>query len=142
MDFFQEVRRVGVLLIVLCLTGMLGCAEKKETSLPGAVYANQVGVYASATYDGTMGGSSLEQIGGPVISESQSWFFKTHDPAEKLVAFYEQRLPRAEKRTVENGEVTFTLVPAGAEEGEQVVVTIRSGEFQITESLKPGKRKG
>jgi len=126
--------------IVLCLSGMVACG--KSTSLPGAVYANQVPVYPSAVYDGAMGGDYMDEVGGVVTLKSQSWFFKTDDAVEKITAFYAEQLPGATKSVDEEGEVTFTLIPTGAGEGEDVVVRINPGRLQITEKYKPGARKG
>jgi hypothetical protein len=126
--------------IVLCLSGMVACG--KSTSLPGAVYANQVKVYPSAVYDGAMGGDHMDEVGGAVTLKSQSWFFTTGDAVEKITAFYAEHLPGATKNVDEDGEITFTLIPTGAEQGEDIVVRINPGKLQITESYRPGRRKG
>ena len=62
---------------------------------------------------------------------------------EDVVAFYKNNLPGAELKRDNAGDPTFTLIPDGAEEGEHVQVIFRkSGDLQIHESLKPGKRQG
>lgn len=124
--------------LVLSLSVMVACG--KSTSLPGAVYANQVPVYPSAVYDGAMGGDYMDEVGGAVTLKSQSWFFKTDDAVEKLATFYAEHLPGATKNVDDEGEVTFTLVPTGAGEGESVVVRINPGKLQITEKYKPGRK--
>jgi len=127
-----------------CLVGLLAlqtaCASA-EAPLPGAVYAKGVPVYPGAKYVGTMGGQSSDSVGGPATGESQSWFFKTTDPAEKVAAFYKDKLPDAEMGQDDENRPTFTLKPQGAEEGEYVQIIIsQSGDLQIHESLKPGKK--
>ena len=132
--------RLLMYVVVLYLATVVGCGNGKA-SLPGAVYAGQVAVYPSAVYDGAMGGDYSEEVGGPVTLKSQSWFFKTDDAVEKVIAFYEKQLPSVVKSVDEEGEVTFTLIPAGAEQGEDVVVRINPGKLHITERFKLGKRK-
>lgn len=122
-----------------------GCSQGPSNggSLPGAVYANRFPLYPSATYEDAMGGGTYsESVGGPPVSESLSWFFKVSDPPEKVIAFYEEKLFPAERGVIgETDDPTFTVVPVGAEEGEYVRVTVGQGKLQITEVVKPGKRK-
>jgi hypothetical protein len=137
----------NLIIAAACLTGLMtlqvACGSAENSSLPGAVYAKVVPVYPGAKYIGTMGGQSSDDIGGPVTGESQSWFFKISDPAEEVVAFYKKKLPGAELKRDDAGDPTFTLIPDGAQEGERVqVIFRRSGDLQIHESLKPGKKQG
>ena len=113
-----------------------------EDRLPGSVYAKVVPVYPGATYVGTIGGSSSDDRGGPVTAQSQSWFFKTSDPAEDVLAYYKKKLPKARFTSDGAGESTFTLVPEGAEEGEKIQVILhRGGDLQIHESVKAGRKQ-
>ena len=127
------------------LAGTSGCGAVTPTAkLPGAVYAAQVPVYPSSTADGMMGGSYRGSIGGPDITQTQSWFFKTTDSMDEVVAFYEEKLVGATKETEEDDgeeQVTFKFVPKEAEEGEEITVWIKPGTFQITEEVLPGKIK-
>jgi hypothetical protein len=127
--------RLGLALVAALL--LAGCAVPgSATRLEGAVYAHQIPIYPSAQYDGTMGGTTSGSVGGPAISKSQSWFFKTDDSIEEVTAWYEEKLPGADKEPNEDG-VTFTLVPDGADDGEKVSVWIHPGSFSISESVKP-----
>jgi hypothetical protein len=132
-----------VVALALSFGILMGCQKKEEqkVSLRGAVYAKTLPIYPSAVYEDAMGGTYSETIGGPATFESLSWFFKVSDPAEKVVEFYRTRLSGASEGKWEDGDPKFTVVPTGAEEGEEVVVTIRPGTLQITEVVKPGKRK-
>jgi hypothetical protein len=135
----------NLIIAAACLTGLMtlqvACGSAGN-SLPGAVYAKVVPVYPGAKYIGSMGGQSSDAIGGPVTAESQSWFFKISDPAEKVEAFYKKKLPGAEMEKDDAGDPTFTLIPDGAEEGERVQVICRkSGQLQIHESRRPGKKQ-
>jgi hypothetical protein len=119
----------------------VACGSSNEASLPGAVYAKGVPVYPGAKYVGSIGGHSSDSIGGPASSESQSWFFKTTDPTEEVVAFYKGKLPNAEMAKDGEDNQTFTFKPSEAEEGESVQVIVhRNGDLQIHESFKPGRK--
>lgn len=161
-------RRSILGLLALSLLAVGACSKSgKESRLPGAVYGSQIPIYASADFEDYMGGNYYETIGGPVTYESLSWFFKVSDPMEKVVAFYATRLPtgsrledgntemeeageaEAEEESTGEGitnqppsqDVRFKYVPAGAEEGEDITISIGPGKLQITEVVKPGKRK-
>ncbi len=163
------ISRVSVLaLLALSMIAVGACSKSKEDSrLPGVVYGSQISLYPSAVFEDSMGGNYYETIGGPVTYESLSWFFKVSDPMDKVVAYYASRLPSGsrieegktdfeeigEAETEEEkdeevstnqqqtGDVQFKFVPTGAEEGEDVTITISPGKLQITEVVKPGKRK-
>jgi hypothetical protein len=130
---------VGLIGLMTLLAACGGGGAVSEALLPGAVYAKVVPVYPGAKYVGSTGGQSSH--GGAVTSESQSWFFKTSDPAEDVVAFYKKKLPKADLRDDDSGDPTFTLIPEGAEQGERIqVIFHKGGDLQIHESLKPGKK--
>ena|SRR5688572_25643375 len=115
-------------------------ACSKQTTYPGAVYAEAtVAAYKPAEFDGAMGGESSGDE-GTESSESVSWFFKTTDPKDKVVAFYEAKLVGASKEVGEE-DVTFRFVPAGAEPGEEVQVIVSEGRIQVHESTRVGKHK-
>jgi hypothetical protein len=141
----SRVRNLGIVtaLAVGFMTLLAACGGGgSEDRLPGSVYAKVVPVYPGAKYVGTIGGNSSDDVGGPVTAQSQSWFFKTSDPAEDVLAFYKKKLPGASLKSEEDGDSTFTLVPEGAEEGEQVqVIFHKSGDLQIHESVKAGKKQ-
>ncbi|HEV8376040.1 MAG TPA: hypothetical protein VGR38_07375 [Candidatus Polarisedimenticolia bacterium] len=135
----------NLIVAAACLTGLMtlhvACGSDADSVLPGAVYAKVVPVYPGAKYVGSMGGQSTDGFGGAVTAKSQSWFFKTSDPPEDVLAYYKKKMPGAEMGKDDVGDTTFTLIPAGAEEGERVQVILRkSGDLQIHESVKPGKK--
>ena len=110
-------------------------------ALPGAVYAGQLPLYPSATFDGAMGGTTYGSIGGPAVNSSLSWFFAVADPPEKVLAFYEAKLTGARRDDSDADEPTLTLVPAGAAAGEYLRITVSPGRLQITEVVQAAKRK-
>lgn len=130
--------------IGLC-TALLTLAACDRMSAPkppaGAVYADQLPVFPKAVYEDSMGGSTSDGFGGPAVSESRSWFYKVPESENAAaVQFYEQQLPHAQKE-VEDGETRFVFAPRGGDEGEEITIRVEPGELQITESVKPGKRK-
>jgi hypothetical protein len=131
-------RTAGLFTIAALSAVLLGCAGK-SSPLEGAVYADQVAVYRAAEFDGEMGGTSSD-LDGTVSSESRSWFFTTEDPLDEVAAWYEDALPKAVKK-VDGAEITFTLVPEGAEPDEEVQVILRQGTIQIHESTRVGKHR-
>ena len=131
----------GRLAIAITLLGPLivpACGGAPK--LDGAVYGAQIPVYPHARLRDVGGGNYYEDIGGPVTFESKSWFF-TIDDRQKVLAFYQEKLPSA-AREDDDESITFKFTPTGAEEGEDVSVVVRKDELQISEVVKPGKRKG
>ena len=57
-----------------------------------------------------------------------------------MSAYYRAHLPSGAQETNETGEIRFRFVPKGAEEGEDVTVTVKPGEIQINETVKAGKK--
>lgn len=144
--------RLGLLVLTAFLVGITSGCSTPPTELPGAYF--KIPVYQPSTLEDSMGGHYSDSIGGAPTSESLSWFLKTSDAPAKVVRFYASKLPyeaRADDEALENepddsehGKVVakFTYKPTGAEEDEDVTITVRERQLQITEVLKPGKRKG
>jgi hypothetical protein len=125
--------------LVLAVAGCGGKSSKQL--LPGAVYAaSVVKVYKNAELRDMMGSDSYGDEPDSHM-KGQSWFFTVKDPKEKVLVFYEQRFPGAERTTNEDGSVTFRIIPPGAEKYESVYVTVRDGEVQIGERCRPEKIK-
>ena len=120
-------------------TAKAGLAPK-SSAIKGAVYAGAVPVFPGAKLTDIMGGDYMNEIGGPVMFKSQSWFFSTDEPMAKVVEWYRKNLPEGAKpMEVEQGEVGFEWTPPGAVEGEEVSIRVREGELQIGEVVKAGK---
>ena len=131
----------GRLAVAITLLGPLtvpACGGAPK--LDGAVYGAQIPLYPHAKLRDVGGGNYYEDIGGPVTFESKSWFF-TIDDRQKVLAFYQEKLPSAAREDDEES-ITFKFTPTGAAEGEDVSVVVRKDELQISEVVKPGKRKG
>jgi hypothetical protein len=120
--------------------GALGCAAKSnQDMLPGAVYAAKVvPVYRNSVLTNMMGNETYGDEPGS-YTQGQSWSFEVKDPKAKVLAFYEQKFPGAERTTNNDGSVTLRVVPEGAEKNEYVYVTVEDGEIRIGEHCRPGK---
>ena len=134
--------KIGFAALALALAAV-GCAGKTSSKdlLPGAVYAaSVVKVYENAELRNQMGSDSYGDTPDS-HTQGQAWFLTVKDPKEKVLAFYEQQFPGAKRTTDGDGDVTFTIVPPGAESDEEVYVMVKDGEIQIGESYRPKKTK-
>ena len=119
---------------------VVGCGQEQRP-LPGCVFAASVLVYPHAQLgDDAMGGTYYDDQGNPV-SETMTWFFEVKEPKAKVAEFYRSRWKGAQESVDEEGNVVFTLAPAGAEPGESITVRVAEGKLRITEEVKPGKRR-
>ena len=108
-----------------------------SSPIKGAAFAGTIPVYPGAKLTDIMGGDHMNEVGGPVLFTSQSWFFKVADSRVTVVEFYRKNLPPGtQPAEAEPGATAFKWIPAGAAEGESVTVTVRDGELQIGETVK------
>jgi hypothetical protein len=122
---------------LVCAAACSGLIDRRS-ELDGSVYARQIPAYPGAKFEDSMGGTTSAGIGGPAVSESMSWFYRTTDPVEKVVAFYVENLPGATRDAPdEDGAVVFRVKPKMAGPDEYVTVKVRPGELQITEVTTP-----
>ena len=117
-----------------------GCTAKSHLEqLPGSIYAGRVvQVYRNAVLTNMMGNETYGDAPDS-YTQGQSWTFEVNDPKTKVLAFYEQQFPNAERTNNSDGSVTFRIVPQGAEKNEDVEVTVGDGEIRIGEHCRPGK---
>lgn len=64
-------------------------------------------------------------------TQGQTWYFDVKDSKEKVLAFYEQQFPGAERTTNDDGSIKFRIVPEGAEKNEYVYATVGDGKIWI-----------
>jgi hypothetical protein len=140
-EAFMSHRSIALVTLSLCTLAAAGCGTK-QAALPHAVYANAVPVYPGAVLEDMMGSTSVGDT-PESMSDGMAWFFNVTARADKMVAFYEQKLPNA-KRDPEWEEDTVRLVwvPEGAAPGEELAVVIGENKLSIRESVRPGKRPG
>ncbi len=131
---------LGALLVISRTGGKKAGLDPADSPIKGAVYAAAIPVWEDAKLTDITGGNYYNDIGGPVTFTSKSWFFKLSDPVADVADFYRQHLPAGATPTeAEDGAVAFEWHPPGAKEGEEVSVTVREGELQISETIKaPG----
>jgi hypothetical protein len=132
-------RRLAMLVAVIAVLTGCGVAETKWTAEAAgyAVYATQIPLYPGAEIDDVIGA----EMAGDTATEGMTFWFKVDAPREQVIAWYEAKLAGATKRTLEEGEVMFTLAPRGGEAGEEVGVIVDQGRFRVFENTKAGKHK-
>jgi hypothetical protein len=128
-----------VLLGALLVLPIASCSRPIE--LPDAYYAQDlVPLYPHARLTDQMGSNSLGD--GPGASwDGMAWWLRSQDSPAKIVAFYDAHLRGWQKDVSLDGETVYRTSPPGADEGEEVYVRVKpSGEIQIGESVKSGKK--
>jgi hypothetical protein len=122
--------------LVLQKTGVMPGGTAK---IEGARFAAVVPVFPGATFRETGGGNYYDEIGGPVTFTSKSWYFTMSASVTEVAEFYRANLPAgATADEATDGEYSWTWIPPGAKEGEDVTITVREGELQVTEAVKAG----
>ena len=132
--------RLPAALVLGFLLAAASCS--RSTMLPDAYYAeHMVPIYPHAKLADEMGGNSYGD--GPDESwDSMAWWFDSSDDPDRIVAFYEAKLPGWQKDVEGDGTVTFKTIPPGGDAGEEVYVRIGvDSKIQIGESVKSAKKK-
>ena len=111
--------------------------SRGDSPIKGATYASAIPIYPGAKLRDIMGGEYRDDVGGPAVYTSQSWFFDITDPVAAVADFYRKNLPQGWRpKEADEGEVGFEWIPAGAADEESVYVVVRSGQLQIGEKVK------
>lgn len=134
-------RTTLVAILSLCVLAAAGCGGAKQAALPHAVYANTVPIYPGATFESAMGSTSMGDT-PESMSDGMAWFFEVQAPADKLVAFYQEKLPNARRDPDWVDGVRLVWAPEGAAPGEELAVVLEDNRIMIKESVRPGKRPG
>ena len=122
--------------------GLGGCAAQAP-KLEG-LYFKDVPVYARSEVKEMMGSESR---GDDFVVKGMAWYMASADSPDRIRQWYQKQLPQATKVTSDSGDVTFSFTPKGAEEHENVEITIYKNpkendyQFIIHEDVLPGKRK-
>lgn len=135
-----------ILLAASCALSVLGCGQKEakwtKEAAQYAVYATQIPLYPGAQVKDAMGSNGYGSSLADHVSEGMTWWFEAECTREELVSWYGERLAGASQEETEDGDLVFTLLPPGGEEGEDMGVIIAGdepGKFRVFESTKPGK---
>jgi hypothetical protein len=126
--------------LTILATVLAGCGAQ-QTGLPHAVYANAVPIYPGATLEDAMGSTTAGDT-PESTSDGMAWFFDVQAPADKLLAFYQSKLPNAKRDPQWLEGIRLVWVPEGAAPGEEVSIVIGENELSIREDVRPGKRPG
>ena len=133
-------RSITLVTLSLCALAAAGCGAK-QTALPHAVYANSVPIYPGAKLGNMMGSTSVGDT-PESMSDGMAWFFDVEAPVDKMVAFYQQKLPQAKRDPDFQDGVRLVWMPEGAAPGEELSVLIEQNKLMIKESVRPGQRPG
>jgi hypothetical protein len=133
MNHLRNAWGTGLFLMALAVV-MQGCGGN---SLDGAVYGDQLPVYAAAHLTDSSDRLTTD-LGGGEQRHSQSWWLQSSDTRKEIEAWYEQQLPNA-TRIVANwsdGPVTiYSWAPEGGKPGEELSIVISDEDIQITEVI-------
>ena len=134
-------------LVALAVVAGCGGGAPKETKWDGsakasAVYATQIPLYPGAKFENAMGSDTYADLAMSAEGheEGMSFWFEVSATQAELDAWYAERLTGYSK-TDEDGTITYTLTPAGAESGEEMGVYLEDNLLRVWESTKPGKHK-
>jgi len=132
-------RTIGLGIATLLVAAALGCS--RSSLLPDATYASQmIPIYPHATLADQMGSRSFGDAPGESW-DGMSWWLRSKDDPERIVAFYQAKLAGWQRETDETGAVVFRTVPPDGDVGEEVYVRIGGdGRIQIGESVKSSKK--
>ena len=133
-------RTTVIAVLSLCVLATAGCGAK-QTALPHAVYMKQIPIYPGAVLESAMGSTSMGDT-PESMSDGMAWFLEVKAPADKMLAFYQQKLPQAQRDPEWVDGVRLVWSPEGGAPGEQLSVVIEENKLMIKESVKPGKRAG
>lgn len=133
-------RSMALAALALGALAAAGCGAR-QAALPHAVYANAVPIYPGARLEDMMGSTSTGDT-PESMSDGMAWFFKIEAPADRMVAFYEQRIPQAKRDPDWEDGVRLVWVPEGASPGEELAIVIEDNRLSIREAVRPGKRPG
>lgn len=134
-------RTTALVVLSLYALAAAGCGGAKQAALPDAVYANSIPIYPGAVLDGAMGSTSMGDT-PESMSDGMAWFFEIEAPADKMLAFYQQKLPNARRDPDWEEGVRLVWSPEGGAPGEELSVVIGENELSFRESVRPGRRPG
>lgn len=101
-----------------------------------AAYATQVPLYPGTKIADMMGGESWGDTPDSYIY-GMNWWCETQATREELIAFYEEKLPGAQRSTPYDDVIKLSVTPKGAQPGEEMGVLIEDGgKYRVFEERK------
>ncbi len=128
-----------------CATLLVGCAAR-ETPWSGeaasaVVYAKSIPLYPGAKARDTMGSESWGDTPDSYSEGMAVWFEVEDFDKEKVLSWYEERLPNAVTEVLDTGSISLTVPAPNGEPGEDMGVVIEDDGFRVFEHTKAGKHK-
>jgi hypothetical protein len=118
------------------LAGCSGGTKWDAASASQAQYATQIPLYPGTRITNAMGSESWGD-GADSYTYGMAWWCEAKATQEELIAFYEQQLTGANRRTMDSGGVELRVEPNGGDPGEDMGVWIeKDGEYRIFENRK------
>lgn len=128
-----------------CVTALLGCAggEARWTGETATyvVYAKQIPLYPGAKARDAMGSEAWGDTPDSYSEGMSVWFEVDGYDKEKVLAWYEQRLPNATTQVLDTGSIELRVPVPNGEPGEDMGVVIEDDGFRVFENTKAGKHK-
>jgi hypothetical protein len=133
------------LCLAACALALAGCAVKEakwsgETASM-VTYAKKIPLYPGARARDAMGSESWGDTPDSYTKGMCVWFEVEHYDKNKVLAWYEEHLPGAQRNILDLGIIELKVIPEGAEPGEDMGVYIDDDGFRVFENVKPGKQK-
>jgi len=134
-------RALAVLMIAAVVVPWLsGCgageARWNAEAAQYAAYATQIPLYPGTRIVDAMGSESWGDT-PDTYSYGMNWWCETKATREELIAFYEAKLPGAERTTPYDNVIQLSVTPKGARPGETMGVLIEDGgKYRVFEDRK------
>jgi len=134
-------KSLAMSLVAVGLVSLSACgaqqAKWSAEAAEDAAYATQIPLYPGTKMVDAMGSESWGDEADS-YSYGMTWWCETKATREQVLAWYEAKLPGAERSTpYEDGGVRLKLVPKGALPGEDMGVLIgEGGKYRVFESRK------
>lgn len=118
-----------------------GCGAKEARwdaeSAQYAAYATQIPLYPGTKISDAMGSESWGDEPDS-YSYGMTWWCETKATREELLAWYETRLPNAQRSTpYDDNMIELKVIPQGAQPGEDMGVLIgEDGKYRVFENRK------
>lgn len=134
-------RALAVLLVAAVVVPFVSGCGVGETKWDAeaaqyAAYATQIPLYPGTRITDAMGSESWGD-GPESYSYGMNWSCETKATREELVAFYEAKLPGAERSTPYDNVIQLMVTPKGALPGETMGVLIEDGgKYRVFEDRK------
>jgi hypothetical protein len=133
------------LVAAVALAALAGCGVN-ETKWTGetasyVVYAKQIPLYPGAKARDAMGSESWGDTPDSYSEGMAVWFEVQGFDKEKVLAWYEEKLPNATTQVLDTGAIELTVPVPNGEPGEDMGVVIEDDGFRVFENTKAGKHK-